>query len=265
MTNDIKLGVSYTVFEDSIELLPYALKAIRPEVEYISVVYQMVSNSGEKASPQFRDELARLRTEGLIDRLDFYIPDLQQSAAFNELQKRNIGLTLSRQANCTHHMATDSDEFFTHAQFELIKKDLRENISEAQFAQMKTFYKLPTEEITPPDEYFVPLFYAITPTTQYVLNAPTPVVVDPTRSISTTHYRIFKREEVEMYHMSYVRKDIEKKLRNSSAVVNFAHIIPTLVAAYKKWQPGDQVLLAGTEIEHRTTHTVPNLFAIDIN
>ena len=263
MTNDIKLGASYTVFDDAIELLSYALAAIRPEVAYVSVVYQMISNTGEKASFGFREEIARLRVAGLIDEVVFYIPDLQQSAALNELQKRNIGFDLSRKAGCTHHMATDSDEFFTHAHFEIIKKDLRDNQSEAQFAQMKTFYKFPTEEILPPDEYFVPLFYKITPENCYILNAPTPVVVDPTRSISTATYRIFTREEVEMYHMSYVRKDIGKKLRNSSAAVNFADKIPLLIEAYQKWQPGDPVLLAGKQLEYRSTHTVPAIFTIE--
>ena len=39
----MRLGASYSVF-DSEELLEYSIKSIRKNVDYISVVYQTVSN-----------------------------------------------------------------------------------------------------------------------------------------------------------------------------------------------------------------------------
>ena len=42
----MKLGVSYNLF-DGEELLEGSIKQIRSEVDYISVVYQEVSNFGE--------------------------------------------------------------------------------------------------------------------------------------------------------------------------------------------------------------------------
>ena len=56
----MKLGVSYNVF-DGEELLESSIKSIRSEVDYISVVYQTVSNFGNQCSEELIPLLNRLK------------------------------------------------------------------------------------------------------------------------------------------------------------------------------------------------------------
>ena len=80
-------------------------------------------------------------------------------------------------------------------------------------------YKKATFEVTPPETYYVPLFYKVKENTKFTFEfvAPYPVEIDPSRRIKSGDCRIYTRNEIQMYHYSYVRADIESKINNSSA------------------------------------------------
>ena len=71
----MKIGVSYNLWKGE-ELLPYSIKSIRNEVDYIVVVYQNISNYNE-----FRFDLTPLLNEmvsvGLIDEIVLYKPSFE--------------------------------------------------------------------------------------------------------------------------------------------------------------------------------------------
>ena len=117
----MKLGASFNVF-DGEELLEGSIKQIRQQVDYISVVYQTVSNFGNPCNPELVPLLERLKSEGLVDELFEYSPKINKGGHSNEIQKRNIGLALSQGAGCTHHMSMDSDEYYLSSEFEGLKK-----------------------------------------------------------------------------------------------------------------------------------------------
>ena len=106
----MKVGVSYNLF-DGEELLEGSIKSIRESVDYVSVVYQTISNFGDAANDRLVPLLNKLKEEGLIDELFEFRPNVNKGGHFNELNKRNIGIALSQGAGCTHHMSMDSDEF----------------------------------------------------------------------------------------------------------------------------------------------------------
>jgi CRP-like cAMP-binding protein len=62
----MKLGISYNLF-DGEELLEGSIKQIRQHVDYVSVVYQTISNFGNTCSPELIRLLEKLKSEGLID------------------------------------------------------------------------------------------------------------------------------------------------------------------------------------------------------
>ncbi len=108
--------LNYVVF-DSEELLEASILSIRKDSDYICVVYQTISNWGNKTSnPHLEDFLQDLRSRKLVDELVFYEPkvySLQVKTSmissrvseqeiggpaetigdvfFNELAKREIG------------------------------------------------------------------------------------------------------------------------------------------------------------------------------
>ncbi len=178
----MKLGVSYNIF-DGEELLKDSIKSIRENVDYISVVYQEVSNFGNPCDPNLIPLLNKLKDEGLVDELHKYKPQPQRGGHFNEITKRNIGVFLSQGNGCTHHMAMDSDEFYTDEQFKFLKKTILEGDYDSSACQMCTYYKEPIYQLDPKEEYYVSLIFKIDSNSKYELGCPFPVLVDPTRNV----------------------------------------------------------------------------------
>ena len=106
----MKLAAIYNLF-DGEEILPYSLRNIRSQADKIIVVCQLVSNRGEKASPQLVTLLQSLQKEGLIDYLWCYTPNLNRQPTKNELAKRKLGRKLALALGCTHFIHMDTDEF----------------------------------------------------------------------------------------------------------------------------------------------------------
>ena len=256
----MRLGISYNLF-DGYELLEGSIKQIRQHVDYVSVVYQTTSNFGNSCDPELVPLLEKLKSEGLIDELFEYSPKINKGGHFNEIQKRNIGLALSQGAGCTHHMSMDSDEYYLSSEFENLKKIVVENDYDSSYCQMQTYYKSWEYALDPPETYYVSLIFKIKNDSNFVLMAPSPVLVDPTRRISgITKPLILKREQIQMHHGSYIRDDIRKKLENSSASINFKDDIEKLVNHYENWKYPDLVMWGGRPSKFLKVLKVENLF-----
>lgn len=256
----MKLGVSYNLF-DGEELLEGSIKQIRNLVDYISVVYQTISNFGNTCNPELVPLLERLKSEGLIDELFEYSPKVNKGGHSNEIQKRNIGLALSQGVGCTHHMSMDSDEYYLPSEFHNLKKLIEDGDYDSSFCQMQTYYKSWEYSLNPPEEYYVSLIFKIKPDSNYVMGYPTPVLVDPTRRMSpSVKPLILKREQIQMHHGSYIRDNIKTKLTNSSASVNFNNDIERIVNHYNTWEYPNKVLWGGLPSQLLTVKKVENLW-----
>jgi len=240
----MKIGVSYNLF-DGEELLESSIKSIRNNVDYISVVYQTVSNFGNECNEGLVPLLEELKSKGLIDELFEYRPKVNKGGHYNEIKKRNLGLYISEGVDCTHHMAMDSDEFYADEQFKFMKKTINEGRYDSAACQMTTYYKEPIYRLEPKEEYYVSLLFRIRNGVEFVIGHPFPVLVDPTRRMDGgVSCKIFSRDEIEMHHMSYVRKNLRTKLQNSSASPNFKNI-NKLVDYFEKWEYPKQGLMGG--------------------
>lgn len=253
----MKLGVSYNVF-DGEELLEGSIKCIRDQVDYISIVYQTVSNFGNPCNEKLISLLNRLKSERLVDELFEYKPKINVGGHTNEITKRNIGLSLSVGAKCTHHMSMDSDEYYLSEQFKFLKEEMISGDYDSSYSQMKTYYKSFEYQLDPPEEYYVSLIYKINQYSLFEMGKYSPVLVDPTRRMDAGKYRIFKRDEIEMHHMSFVRDNLEKKLTNSSSIESFRNKIPTIVNHYNNWIFPEKVMWASGEL--LTVKKIKNLF-----
>jgi hypothetical protein len=79
----MKLSVSYNFFNGE-ELLYYAVKHMRPMADHISIVYQEISNTGNKISQNAREVLKKIENENLVDDLILYNPDFLLTPYQNE-------------------------------------------------------------------------------------------------------------------------------------------------------------------------------------
>lgn len=232
-----KYGISYNIF-DGEELLEDSILCIRKLVEYISVVYQTESYWENKCSDNLVDLLINLKQKGLIDDLVEYKNDPKLSPHQNQINKRNIGVELSRKKYCTHHMSMDCDEFYTEDQFNNLLDWYDENPNFVGFADYNDYYKSPTYLIDKLHDTMVSLFFPIkNNNNRFELNYKSPVLVDPTRRPNYNKYKIFDPEFIQMHHMTLVRKNINSKIRNAAKRLNYntEEAIQKQINYYNNW------------------------------
>ena len=229
LRKNMTLGASYNLF-DGEELLPYSIRTIRKNVHHISVVYQTTSNFGNPANPDLKENLERLKKEGLVDELYLYEPNLKISAQQNEKNKRDIGLKLSKKGGCNYFLSMDADEFYDENQFnEALNYIVLNNIKMSAVGIIE-YLKSPENQIvggytfTPKGaelyNFYVPFVIKISQfKKQRHGKNYFPCYTDPTRKLSHAgRFKLFSLQEIAMHHMSTIRLDINKKYDNTSAL-----------------------------------------------
>jgi hypothetical protein len=206
----MKLAAIYNVW-DGVELLPGSIKCVLDHVDLIVIVFQNQSNFGEFYSPIENVDLSFCYEKYIKVS---YAPMLGAGGATNEKKKRNIGLDVAREHGCTHFVHLDTDEFYED--FGKAKQLYIDSGKPGSVCSLYTYFKLPTLRFETKDGYFVPFIHALKPETQAGVRH-YPFYVDPTRRINETEV---VELPVTMHHFSWVRRDIERKCRNSSAKEN---------------------------------------------
>lgn len=215
----MKLAAIYNVFDGS-ELLDGSMTCLKFHVDHIIIIWQDVSNFGD-----YFDPTPDIKTTGYKNlTLHKYHPEIAKGASYNEKAKRNIGLDIARSLGCTHFLHIDVDEYYED--FAWAKDRYIKSRANGSVCGLYTYFKSPTLRFETPDEYYVPFIHELHSHT--VAGVPTyPFYVDPTRRINTdnvVHLPFY------MDHYSYVRKNISRKVNNSTARYNIEKT--TLIADY---------------------------------
>jgi len=243
----MKLGVCYMLF-DGEELLRPAIKSIRSEADFVAVTWQKTSYHGNPNDIDLEPLLEQLKAEKLVDKAIFYEPNLSESPKDNELKLRNIGLEASRDAGCTHHISLDVDEFVLAEQLKCAKDTFGDN--DYSIIQNIYYYKKPTWRMSPNvKNNFVSFIHPVT--TKYEMIPKYTHRIEITRRLAPyTKCRLYKPEECVMHHMSYVRRDMGKKLRNSMTGKLFN--INRFIDEIDKYQLGERFVVAPDFLTRRT-------------
>jgi len=178
----------------------------------------------------------------------------------------------------THFISLDCDEYYMKEQMAATKNLIIQNGYEATACRIRTFGKYPTVEYIRDDLNAVTFIQIISPDKPFRLSAPFPtrengreIGLDPTRRIDnvdhSTKFRFFQREEVEMYHMTLVRRDMRKKLKNVSNRHNYGNL-QSFWDAWDSWTPqSGKIIHPHPNISRYFSRMeiVPNFFNIDLN
>lgn len=214
----LKFGVSYSVW-DGEELLESSIKQIRKYVDYINVVWQEKSWSGLPCNPTLKSDLDEMKAKGLIDELIEYKSLCDGS--YQEPNKRQLGLDAAIKAGCNYFMVMDVDEFYVGEEFENAKRYMIKNGITKGITLHKPYGKSPTKlYIKCEMAHCQPLFFSKIDKNSYIqTDAEYPFVCDVSRKISTRpNDKFFIIPFIAMHHMCIIRKDLNKKLKGSSAV-----------------------------------------------
>lgn len=247
----MKLAAIYNVF-DGDELLDGSIFRLYDHVDHVIIIYQHVSNFGEVHVPLLPRESAFRKIKNI-----HYDPILDMGPELNERAKRNLGLDIARALDCTHFLHLDCDEYYED--FEAMKALYIRSGRDGSACRMRTYFKLPTLMMDPPEDYYVPFIHELNGYTK----AGSPgyqVYVDPTRGINCRNVVIMPQP---MHHYSWVRKDIMRKVRNSSANVNDQLVNnKQILEDYFSPDLGPGYFLRNW---NRTLIEAPNIFGIEVN
>lgn len=220
----MKLAALYNSWDD-FDLLKLSIDNIRPLVDVVIVIFSTTSNYGEhKQGPDGSDY-----DDWSVSNVPIFFrqlePNFKKSPRDNETAKRNNGLFWAREFKCTHFIMLDSDEFYERDKFLLAKYRFHvEPNLKGLVCNCQTYFKSPKLTIGL-DTTLVPFIHELTPTIRHEFNKNYPfawegkaIRIDPTRSLNIT--KGVERTDLIMHHYSWVRKDYQKKIRNSTARTN---------------------------------------------
>lgn len=234
----MKLAAIYNTF-DGDELLEGSIAQIINHVDEVLIIYQLESNIGEHYL-ELLSTLAAIKEFWPDIRLRKYQPDLAITPAANERNKRQIGLDWAQKLGCTHFLFIDNDEYYDSDVFAQAKRKIEASGHDATACRFHTYYKSPNLRLEPTENCWVPFICKLKPGMR--IRPAFPVRVDPTRGVHPIERcYLFGEHELVMHHYSYVRRDIGRKLRNSSAAANFGNIAQ-LTRLFNNWKPGDALI-----------------------
>lgn len=207
----MKLAGIYNVW-DGVELLRGSIDQL--ELDLIIIVWQDVSNFGERFDP-----MERMKADG-IDKLPNvifhkYIP-VFHTGITNEINKRQKGLQIAKEHNCTHFLHLDCDEYYDKQEFKNAKNYILENDIQGSVCKIYTYFRKPTYRLETPDGYFVPFIHRLKGNSK--IDKIYPFYVDPSRKVNET--KVIELDKIIMHHFSWVRENIERKANNSTARSN---------------------------------------------
>lgn len=242
------LSASINLF-DGEELLDAKLRALRSEIDHISIVYQTSSYAGNPCSPLLLGILDQLLKEGLVDELLEYQfePDPFANPQIFEADKRTRGLELARKFGATHFITMDADEFILPEAMAYAKQQVIEHDYDATACKLIDYWISPRYQVRGlaeawGDYLYVPLIYKIRPGIAFTAEKVHEhyfCIADTTRKLPTQNpHRL--DDHVIMHHMTTIRAQrngLISKYKNRSS-----YIPPALPAEHmgdllRSWAP----------------------------
>lgn len=224
------LAACYTVF-NGVELLEHAINSVKDHVDEIIIAFQTVSNYGNECK-DILDFIDRFPDYTYLN----YEPDLTVDAKTNEKRKHQQLIEFAREKNCSHFFLSATDHFYKEDEI-LYAKNLVETMGvKTTYSKMITYFKEPTLRLEPLEEYYMPFICS----TSVNIGNLAPVLVDPACAFRPfAPFYVFNEDEVLMHHFSWIRKDIDSKLDNAAAKVNWENKIQEFKNKYNDFKEGD--------------------------
>jgi hypothetical protein len=181
----------------------------------------------------------------------------------NEINIRNLGLSLSKEVGCTHHASLDVDEFYVPSELEYAKKVMEDGDFNYSIATMEMYYKQPTYRIVPRQGLLTSFIHPVHNEYRYDTKIKFPYPIETTRRHALRDKpKYFSANEVMMHHMSYVRKDIRRKLRNSDNGQFYKHL-NQFFNEFDEYKLGGKLYIV-PDFAERKTKLVDNIFGISL-
>jgi len=216
----MKLAALYGCF-NGLELLEKSIEQIYDDVDLIIIAYQEVSNKGQ-IKTDVKPFMERFTAEKF--KVIQFIPDLSLSTKENEQRKLQLRIDEAKRYDCSHFFSSAEDHFYIPKEFKRAKKIIFQEVAyDVTLTAMYTYYKDPTWQLTPIEDYYMPFICKLYPGTKVGRNPNYPLRIDPSIQINTcNNWRLFTQSEIMMHHYSMIRVDIQNKFQNAGASIRWS-------------------------------------------
>lgn len=213
------LAALYNCF-NGLEFLEKSIEQIYSHVDEIVLCYQAISNKGEKKA-KVKPFIESFRDKPKLHILEFK-PNLSNITKNNEVSKLQMRIDYAKKIGCTHFISSAEDHLYKPDEFKKAKDKVLNSIFDITFTAMYTYYKHPTWQLTPIEDYYMPFICKLYPHTKVQRNSKYPLRVDPSIQINTCdNWCLFNQEEIMLHHYSMVRKNIVDKFKNAAASIRW--------------------------------------------
>lgn len=214
---NMKLVSIINVWADCLCLLPYCIENHLQFCDSVIVVWSAFSNHGN-----YDDRIQFVEHSNHKDTLFIQVEPVKGLKPLaNETRKRNSGISFAKSKGFTHFFLSDADEMYKPEEVEEVKKLFADPHLNGVVCPLVVYIGKPT--LYCEDHTLVPFIHKINRDTQagnfksypYTYDVNGHVHIDPSRRLNETRGVVMCNAT--MHHMSYVRKDIDLKINNSSA------------------------------------------------
>ena len=255
----MKLCSILNVWACTVELLPFCIKNHLQFSDGIIVVWSQHSNHWQKDDSVLEYILAN----GHDPRVEFH--QLEPMRALkplaNETRKRNHGLDIARQKGFTHFLITDADEFYLTEEIEKDKQRFHDSSLKGLVSPLLVYIAKPTLYTT--DHTLVPTIQRLTKEVYvgnfkeypFAYDSQGQAHIDPSRR--PFFYKGIEMSDTVCHHYSYLRKNIDLKIDNSSA--NLRRSRQVIYDELRNARPGYI-----SKLYHQPLEECPNYFRLPL-
>ena len=254
----MRLAAIYTVW-NGLELLEGSMNQIYPYTDVVVIGWQRHSHYGveSKEVEDFVTKLKRRHKKVVL----FEFKPRGGNAKAEERRKLNQLIKVAQNESCTHFFFSATDHYYEGSQFANCKEKAKQY--DVTASKMYTYFKSPEWRLTPIESYYMPFICKLRVNQTYCRDTRGKwfVYVDPALCVwpYDTAYE-FKEDELMMHHYSFIRKDVENKLRNAAARRNFNDNIPEIIEQFRAFDGTGAV----PYYNKHTVDKVDNLFDIKV-
>ena len=256
MSKISKLGFGIIAFEGT-EHVANIIYEVRKSCDVIVVCLQEKSYHGDPIAKEDEDAIMNLKDLGYVDDVIWFNPtNLYESEGaagprMVETDKRNYILDfLEKERGCSHSMVIDSDEFYNKDDFKRAKEIINSNEDiHVTYCQYINYYRDYMHVMLWPYLCYVPFITEASYRFDFK-NGSFDKASDPTRRYyidgENKKYHIIPYNVIKMHHLSWIRKNIEKKLDGWSAKRYFENVKglrDAILQRYYTYQDGQNAII----------------------
>ena len=234
MSKISKLGLGIIAFEGT-EHLKNIIYEIKDYCDVVVICLQKTSYHGDPIKQEDIDDIELLKTCNLVNSIIWFEPtNLYENEGkigprLVETDKRNFILDyLENTEHCSHGLVIDSDEFYDREDFRRAKEFINSNDNvHVSYCQYVNYYRDYKHVLAWPFYSYVPFITEISYRFNFK-NGSFDKPSDPTRRYlldgENKIYHLLSYNVIKMHHLSWIRKDIIRKIDSWSSKQLFSNV-----------------------------------------